>query len=347
MRHTLFIGTYTENKSEGLYSCEVDEHFVPTGEMRLAARLTSPTYALYSAKRNILYAVTEPDIGGRGQLYAWKVEADGLHLIGKREAAGGGLVHLCFDKEEELLFAVSYIDASIQVYEIADDGSIGEMTDEKLHSGHGVNMERQSAPHAHSVWLSPDKTHIFVCDLGIDKVVSYRIDEVAKRLELDEKLTLKITDGAGPRHMVFHPNQANAYVLSEMSSEVFALESGEDGHFEIIQKLSALSDVGADSEGAAIRISSDGKYLYTSNRGEDNIAVFSVGPDGRLKKLANTPCGKHPRDFILSRDEEYLLTAERDSNTITVYERDRSSGLLNRSHTIQGVDMPVCLVEIG
>lgn len=344
MERTLFFGTYTAKTSEGIYTCRTDEDFHPITGMHLAAKIASPTYCILDAQNQILYAVCEPDTG-RGALTAWHVEGDSLTLINRVEAPGAGLVHLCFDSKRRFLFTVSYRDASVLVYRLEADGSIGLLSDEKIHTGHGVNPKRQEKAHAHSVWLTPDEAHLCVCDLGIDKLVVYEVDYETGKLTGGDR-SVAVPDGFGPRHLVFHPDRKHAYLLGELASEVQTLEHDDTFHFTLQGRASALDGSGIFSEAAAIRISGDGRFLYTSNRGQDSIAVFGVAEDGSVRKIADVPTGgKHPRDFIISKDGSCLLAANRDTDNITVFHRDAATGMLEYSHEITGISMPVCIVE--
>ncbi len=347
MKNKLFIGTYTQQSSRGIYQVTVDMGYVPETPPRLAAEMMSPTYLLLSDDGNRLYAVSEAQPGIRGEIAAFYCTGNGLALINKVLAPGAGLVHAVLDQEEKLLFTVSYRDASVQMYEIREDGGIGRLLDEKVHMGQGHDPVRQEKAHAHSVWNTPDGMRICVCDLGIDRMLVYEVDRDQSKLMERKEMGVTFPPGAGPRHLVFHPNGRYAYVLAELTSEVFTMEySGETG-FKIVGKESALCWNEGYSIGAAIRISGDGKYLYSSNRGTDDIAVYRVDVNGRIKRILNFPCkGHHPRDFILVSNDRYLLCANRDTDNITVYIRDEKNGGLSYLRDLKGISMPVCIVNM-
>ena len=347
MKNKLFIGTYTQQSSRGIYQVVVGMGYASETPPRLVAEMMSPTHLLLSGDRKKLYAVSEALPGIRGEVAAFYCTENGLALINKVLAPGAGLVHAVLDQEEKLLFTVSYRDASVQMYEIREDGGIGRLLDEKVHTGQGHEPVRQEKAHAHSVWITPDGMRICVCDLGIDRLLVYEVDRDQSKLIERKEMGITFPPGAGPRHLVFHPNGRYAYVLAELSSEVFSVKySGESG-FEIVGKESALCRNEDYSIGAAIRISGDGKYLYSSNRGADDIAVYKVAMDGRIKRILNFPCGgQHPRDFILVSHDRYLLCANRDTDHIAVYLRDEENGGLSYLREIKGISMPACIVNM-
>ena len=176
MKNRLFIGTYTQQSSRGIYQIIVDMGYAQEGPLKLVAEMISPTCLLLSQNEKVLYAVSEAQPGIRGEIAAFHCTDKGLTLINKVLAPGAGLVHAALDPEEKLLFAVSYRDASILMYELREDGGIGELLDEKIHTGQGRDPVRQEKAHAHSVWFTPDGKRICVCDLGIDRLVVYEVN---------------------------------------------------------------------------------------------------------------------------------------------------------------------------
>lgn len=346
MKNRLFIGTYTQQSSRGIYQIIVDMGYAQEGPLKLVAEMISPTYLLLSQNEKVLYAVSEAQPGIRGEIAAFHCTDKGLTMINKVLAPGAGLVHAALDPEEKLLFAVSYRDASILMYELREDGGIGELLDEKIHTGQGRDPVRQEKAHAHSVWFTPDGKRICVCDLGIDRLVVYEVNYSCMKLEEKKELGVTFPQGSGPRHMVFHPNGSVAYVLAELSSEIFILDYNTESGFKIVGKENSLCRYEGYSIGAAIRISGDGKYLYSSNRGADDIAVYRISDEGQIKRLFNISCkGKHPRDFILASRDRYLLCANRDTDNITVYLRDSETGRFSYLREIKGISMPVCVVN--
>ena len=74
---------------------------------------------------------------------------------------------------------------------------------------------------------------------------------------------------------------------------------------------------------ADIHISSDGKFVYASNRGHNSIAIFEVNVNnGSLKIIGHESTkGDTPRNFSLSPDGDFLLVANQLTNNIVAFKR--------------------------
>ncbi len=150
-----------------------------------------------------------------------------------------------------------------------------------------------------------------------------------------------LPEGSAPRHLAFSDDEKRVYVMSELGGTVtvFAQRKG---------KLRRLQTVASDSVGgrggADIHLSADGRYLYASNRLKaDGISIFRVDPrTGLLTKVGYQLTGIHPRNFIITPNDRFLLCACRDSQVIEVYERHADTGLLTLRHTI-ALPKPVCI----
>lgn len=189
---------------------------------------------------------------------------------------------------------------------------------------------------------TPDSKFICVLDLGLDIIFIYEL--IDGELILNENLTFTIKKGSGPRHMVFAPNKRFAYILCELSSEVIILEYlGEKG-FKILNYVRTLPDSYSDFNAtAAIRITSNGKYLYCSNRGHNSIVAYEISKDGHLCTLNYYPTyGNEPRDFNLSPNENYLLIGNHKSDNLTVYKKSSDGQLILMQKDIK-VPSPVCI----
>jgi 6-phosphogluconolactonase len=344
-----YIGTYTWEGSKGIYGTYMDKETKEFTRPELFAELASPTYMVTNSSKTRLYAVTETIDRTRGKVAAYSIEPSTgkLTKINEAIAPGRGMCHISIDPADSFLFTVSYSDATVQVYPIAEDGSVGEVLCVREHTGQGVNPQRQEKAHAHYASLTPDQKYLCVCDLGIDRVMVYRFDRETGQLELDEEKTVRLPDGCGPRHMTFHSKGKTAYVLSELSSQVFVLSYHPDRGFEIVQTVNALTEDNPDSIAAAIRLSPDESFLYTSNRGEDSISVFRVKDSGLLEYVSAVRSGgEHPRDFILS--DSLLLCANRDTDNIVVFRAshdEKAPVSLIPIQEITGVSKPVSVLE--
>ena len=227
---------------------------------------------------------------------------------------------------------------------IESDGSLGPVIDEVQHEGSSVDPERQKGPHAHAAVLDPAGNFAFGPDLGIDKVMIYRLDAESGKLTPGVQPWVESEPGVGPRHLTFHPSARFAYLINELGSTMSSFTyDGSCGRLEQIQTLSTLPDDFAGSNHTAdIHISPSGKHVYGSNRGHDSIAVFSIdASSGMLKRVQVVSTkGSSPRNFAIDPSGAFLLAANQETDSIVSFRRDDDSGLLTETGHVADVSMP-------
>ncbi|MCB0749392.1 MAG: lactonase family protein, partial [Ignavibacteriae bacterium] len=338
----LFIGTYTDSASKGVYSVNFNGQDIDRIPV-LAYELDNPSYLALSRDNKYLYAVSESS--NAGKITVIDIASIDCRLISQQLTNGNGLVHLAIDDTEQYIYTVSYEDATIQMFKISDDKSELRKLFEIKHIGSSINVSRQSHAHAHSVWLTPTRNELCVCDLGIDSLVVYSIDHTKEILVKQTDKSVMFPAGAGPRHMVFHPNGKYAYVICELTVQIFGYKWEESSGFESLQVEDIDKELNPDTIAAAIRITPDGHNLYATIRGKNLIAHYKINDDGILTKIELISThGSHPRDFIISPSGKTLLCANRDSNNISIFKLNKNTGKLYFETVICNVPAPVSLV---
>ncbi len=298
----------------------------------LISDLGSPTYLAVSDD-NILYAVdVEGDEGG---VASYDLNTNPPRLINRVLAPGSSPAHVSIDENRQLVYASNYHEGRINVYKINRDHSL-TTTDEVVHSGNGPRPEQDSA-HVHFAAVTLDFQRLAVVDLGNDTLTTYAVSDAGK---LSDPVVFHTEPGFGPRHIAFNHNQPIAYLLGELSSKVSVLSyDAATGSFELITTLPTIPADYTDHNGAAaIRLSSDQRFLYISNRGFNSLTVFAVSPDGRnLTQLQQiSTAGDFPRDFNFDLTEHYILAVNQNTSNGTLYSRDPKTGTL----TEQQRDIP-------
>jgi 6-phosphogluconolactonase len=181
--------------------------------------------------------------------------------------------------------------------------------------------------------------------LGLDQLVCYVIDKTAGMLQRQGIISLPA--GYGPRHLAFHPRLSVAYVMNELMSTVSVMRYDEsNASMEAIQHISTLPPSYTESNGTAeIVVSTDGRFVYGSNRGHDSIVAYKVMDNGTLALIQHISSGgAHPRHFTLTPSNEHMLVANRDSNNIVIFKRDLDTGLLSATGNEVYSSKPVCLL---
>ncbi|SHE52944.1 6-phosphogluconolactonase [Atopostipes suicloacalis DSM 15692] len=325
MSTQLLLGTYTRRVSEGIYSAVLNPVTNQLDEVTLLAEVGSPTYLDTNEDKSIIYSViSENDKGGIVTLVK---QDDGTY---KRHAElvkdGASPCYVAFDANRQYLYTSNYHNGEVAVYKTDVEGNL-ELLDMVAHTGSSVH-ENQGSPHVHYSDLSPDGNFVIVCDLGTDELYTYEVTEEGK---LEEVVRLKVAPGTGPRHIAFSPTLEVAYLFGELSNDVLVLDYNPmTGEFTEKQTISTIpEDHTGFNGGAAIRVSSDGQFVYASNRGHDSIVVYKADEDGKLTLVGYTPTeGETPRDFNFDETENYLIVGHQDSDNLSLFERNQEDGTL-------------------
>jgi 6-phosphogluconolactonase len=340
---TGYVGTYTKGDSEGIYTFTLDTEKKRLENVSVAAKLDNPTYVNISMDNRNLYAVVKE--GSQGGVAAFNIEAEtgALKEINRQLMDGASPCHVSVDSKKQTVTSANYHNGTITVYPVNPDGSLLTAASVVEHTGSGPNHARQEKPHVHFAGFTPDEKYIVTVDLGNDTLTTYTAEEG----KLAGTAVLNVRPGSGPRHLAFHPNHKYAYIMTELSNEVIALQYDEtSGSFKELQYISAIpEDFTENSQGSAIHVSADGRFVYAGNRGHDSIAVFSADPDsGKLTLVEYTSTeGEWPRDFVLDPSEKFLIASNQNSGNLVLFERDPETGRLSVLQKDVHVPDPVCV----
>lgn len=343
-QQSFFVGTYTDEESLGIYTYTMDT----TGMLErigLAATADNPSFLVQSHDNKFLMAVNEvSNEENMGTVSSYLISGDSLTLINSSSSGGA---HPCFVTVNEAGFVLTanYTGGNIGLLKIDPEGKLTGLLDVQQHTGNG-GTERQEGPHAHSTWFEPKSSTIISVDLGTNELWFSQIDTERQKLTPNDTNNLKMAEGAGPRHLSFHPNGRWIYVVNELNSTVTHLTKNELGRYEMGNSFPTLpNDFSGSSNCADIHISSDGKFLYVSNRGHNSIVIYKVNAiDGSLSQIGHESVrGDWPRNFSLSPNEDYLLVANQYSKNIVSFKRDKVTGLLQYVDEI-AAPTPVCIL---
>ncbi len=354
----LFVGTYTENlgfvdgqaKGIGVFQMNLE-----TGELSFLLEnqdIPNPSFLVIHPSGRYLYAVHEmSQFQGQpgGGVSAYKVDSGSgrLTLLNQQLSHGVAPCHVSLDVTSNYIFVANYSSGNVAMYPLLGDGSLGEACAIVQHHSSGSDPFQRGGPHAHAAYTDPRNHFVLVLDLGIDQVVVYRLDLEQGTLTPNDPPFVGVKPGAGPRHLAFHPSGRYVFVINELNASmtVFSYDS-LNGVLKEIQTIGTLpSGYSGKNACAEVAITSDGRFIYGSNRFNDTIVIFAVDPaSGRLSLVDHTPTqGKTPRSFAIDPTGRFLLVANQDSNTIVLFTIDPQTGKLTPSGQVIPTPTPVCL----
>ncbi|WP_350284226.1 lactonase family protein [uncultured Croceitalea sp.] len=334
----LFVGTYTDGDSKGIYSYSFDPNTGTLLDQRLLADLPNPSFLAISTDKKNLYTVQETadfDSLGGG-VTAFKLKEGLLEQQNSFGTQGAHPCHVALSEDGQLA-ASNYTGGNLAIFDLNADGSLQanpQVIDHKV-------LDTTKTPHVHKAHFNTDG--LFVADLGLDAVKRY--DKKGTTWATAHQSSLDMAEGAGPRHFTFSKDNSFLYVINELNSTITVLKHDEGSYNEVETQSTLATDFEGDSFCADIHLSADGKFLYGSNRGENTIVVFAVDAEtGKLSLVGRTAVeGDWPRNFAMDPTGTFLFVANQRSNNITIFKRNMEKGTLTflKEKTIGS---PVCLV---
>ncbi len=352
-QHLVFFGTYTNGKSpsKGIYRATFDSETGELGVPELAAETASPSFLTVAPSKKYLYAVGEVSgEDGKGvSAFRLALPTGELTPLNAVSAVGQGPCHINTDRSERLVGIANYGSGSTVSYRIGADGALSEAVSVLQHEGSSVHPRRQAGPHAHSINFSPDNRFAYVCDLGLDQVLIYRVDAESGALTPNEPAFALTPVGGGPRHLAFHPGGQFVFVNNELSMTVTVFtQDAATGALTAVETVSTLPEGEGPADGlstAEVVAHPNGRFVYVSNRGHDSIAVFACDPEtGKLTLVQNAPAeGEIPRNFNLDPSGRWMLVAHQKSNSVAVLKVETETGKLTPTGQKHEIGAPVCV----
>ncbi len=315
-----------------------------SGDLTLASEylaIDNPGYLAIDEKRKRLYAAVEIPAWNENMAVAFDIDpvTGALSYINMQPTLGNTTCHLGFDQTGAMIFASNYTVAdfgarpgnAVAAFSIRADGGLEPAFAAAIHEGPNAVVPTDKRQHGHCAVVSPDNRYVYVCDLGLDRIMAYKLPNQGEGLTLASTPFTQLPDGAGPRHLTFHPNGKIAFVINELNSSVSVFRyNADNAELEIIQTLPTLpEDFTTTNTCAEIAVSTDGKFLYGSNRGHDSIVSYTIAPSGEISLMGWTPSqGIGPRNFTIDPSGEFMLVANQKGGGIAAFKRDIATGAL-------------------
>jgi len=349
----VYVGCYTQKGTTGGESVFVYHLDMSTGALVFDSAVSggeNASYLAISPDNRLMVAVNETvtfDGQPGGGVAALSIDpATGrLTLLNQQRSHGGLPCYASIDAQGRVALVSNYLGGNVAIFPILEDGKLGSATDIVQHTGSSVHPGRQRSPFAHSIVIDPTNRFAIVSDLGIDKVLVYKIDYDNLKLILHSHASVK--PGAGPRHLTFHPSGRWAYLIHELDEHitVFAYDA-EAGSLKTLQTVPTLPEGYADENTSAdIHVSPSGRFVYGSNRGHDSITAFEIDQQTGLLTFVDrhTSGGKTPRNFVIDPTGAFLLAANQDTGDIVSFRLDGTTGKMIDTGQVAKVYKPVCI----
>lgn len=320
----VLIGGYTKQTSKGIYQLDLNgkDSEAKLLEAKNIIEVGGPTY--FQKDKNLIFAIN--NAGKEGGISVFDANKD-YQEVDQALAKGSSPAYVGINPEKKLIYTANYHTAVLSVFSYNEEGKL-TLLDSVTHTADtlGPRLEQVDGPHPHYFDETP-KGNLVSCDLGNDRVDFYRLEND----KLVHLASYQSEAGFGDRHLVFSKDGGYFYVVGELSSKISVVKFNEETwEFETVATYSTIPESWDSHNGAAaVKISSDGKFIYVSNRGNDSLAVFEVLADHTLKLVQRISVfGEFPRDFNWDQSECYLVVANQNTNNASLYLRNSQDGTL-------------------
>jgi 6-phosphogluconolactonase len=355
----VYVGTFKRESSKGIYAWRLDTNSGRMDPLGLVADAMRPLFIALHPNRRFLYAVSRPTAVDRQNVgvvlaYAIDPKTARLTMLNSFPTRGIDPAYVAVDRAGRNVLVANFGsnsgDGCVTVFPIRKDGSLAEASDFIKYSGVGVHPQRQQGPHSHAINVSPDNRFVFVADLGLDKIFVYHFDAEQGKLKPNDPAFATLHAGAGPRQFVFHPSSKFLYVVNEIQSTVtaftYATSLMKEVSLKEVQTVSTLPEsFTGTSTAATVQVHPSGRFLYASNRGADNIAVYSIDPKTGTLTLVEfvSTQGKTPGNFGIDPSGSWLIVANQSSDSLVLFRIDPMTGKLLATGQSFEVGTPSCV----
>lgn len=347
----IYISAFAPGEQGAIHAFRFDGETGSLSPVHQTTDVENPFFIAIAPSGRFLYSIDAAHFGSKDDefvaAYAIERGTGKLTRINRQSSRGSASCYLEVDATGNTVLVANYSTGSVAALPVEKDGRLGEAGSFIKHLGSSVDPDRQKAPYAHSIVVSPDNKFVLAADLGIDKIQIYRLNPAAAGLVANEvQRSADLPPGSGPRHLTFHPNGKRVYVINELKNTVSFFDyAPQTGRLTIRQTSSTLpEDFSGKSYCADLKITPDGKFLYGTNRGHDSIAIYRIEDDGRLNLVGIEPSGgKGPQNLLITPDGNWLLCANMPGNNVVVFAIDSDTGRLKATGEPVSMPMPSCI----
>jgi 6-phosphogluconolactonase len=343
--------------------------------LSIASIMHSSSIKLETKSSTYLFAVSEIIASKKPVIHTYTIHENySLSLINTQAIEGGCPCHIHYFKNAEgqsFTASACYETGNLLIHNINVEPTADVNFHEPLniyHKGSSQHPSRQTHAHAHCTFFDIESNKLLVCDLGLDQVKVYSVQKNKENSKAEnkneftavEEQIISLPAGSGPRHICFDENYAYGFIINELNGSVTIIKYNAEkkeydikGNFDVSGQLSGSlkesvntsTSIDTDLGAAAIRVSADVRFVYTSMRSDNTIRLFAFDRISEsLNYIASYPTGGlTPRDFTIDPTGKWLLVAHQDSDTIAIFNVNSYNGTLSLFNTVENIKSPVCL----
>ena len=343
--------------------------------LSIASIMHSSSIKLETKSSTYLFAVSEILASKKPVIHSYTInENHSLSLINTQNIEGGCPCHIHYFKNAEgqsFTATACYETGNLLIHNINVELTADVNFHEPLniyHKGSSQHPTRQTQAHAHCTFFDIESNKLLVCDLGLDQVKVYSVQKNKENSKAEnkneftavEEQIISLPAGSGPRHICFDKNYAYGFIINELNGSITIIKHSAEkkeykikGNFDLSGQLSGSlnesvntsTSIDTDLGAAAIRVSADVRFVYTSMRSDNTIRLFAFDRISEsLNYIASYPTGgTTPRDFTIDPTGKWLLVAHQDSDTIAIFNVNSYNGTLSLFNTVENIKSPVCL----
>lgn len=343
---SFFVNSYGNEHTRGVFTFNID---VDSGELFFNHHFKTPTDPIYSFNYGRFVCTTYKNRTGSasdGGVCSYASTAQTLGLVSRLTNEGKTYMHACANGDDvnaDRFIGVDYYNSEVTVASFVKK-KLGKVLSIYKLEGKSIDKQRQLQSHPHYVCMTPDLHKIIVVDLGLDKILFFDLDEDGN-LTLDEKHTIKVTPGSGPRQILFNSNGTIAYVVNELSNtiDIFRFDNYKLEKIGSVDSYDKEKFPDEKSLAAEASLTKDGKFFVVLNRGHDSISLFKVDDNGMLVYCDFADTSPNPRSLEIFRDRFIVIGCQK-GGIIEVVElsREKDGLLFDRNYSYL-INEPVCI----
>lgn len=347
----LFVSSFAPGEKGAIHSFRFDLKTGALDKVHTHGNTPNPFFLALSPDKKFLYSIHAKQFGGKDDedVAAFAIGPKGsLQFINKQSARGSAACFLQVDATGKSILVANYASGSVATLPIRKDGGLEPSASFMKHDGSSVIAGRQKQPHAHCFVPSPDNRFLYAADLGMDKILIYRLDANTSKAAPNDPPFAVCPPGAGPRHFVFHPDGKRAYAVNELANSVTMFDfDATTGALSARKTITTLpADFKGTSNCADIKITPNGLFLYATNRGHDSIAMYRLGKNDTFELTGIIPSrGKGPQNISIMPGGQWLVCANMPGDNLAVFAIEPETGKLTPSGSIIEMPKPSCIVQ--